>query len=226
MQNNIFLNGNINVKKIVDYLQRSDLKIGEKLPSERELSEILGVSRNSLREALKILQTLQVLEIRRGSGIYLLKTEFMPTNEGAGWLLTHKGDILNMLTVRETLDLRAIELIPEEQYSAIRTELKQCVKEVRQGKLTNEQLFQHDLEFHNIIRNAAGNEVLTNICISLTGNIYDERRILFANRMRMELSLEEHNHIANTFGTGDVNEVKQAYIAHFVSVRRSIEDVL
>ena len=76
---------------------------------------------------------------------------------------------------------------------------------------------------HNIIRRAANNDILLNICITLTGTIYDERRVLFTHTNYVEQSLWEHNQIANAFGSLDVNQVKQAYIAHLATTRSSIE---
>ena len=95
-----------------------------------------------------------------------------------------------------------------------RDEMKACIAAVRKTDMTNEDMLRHDLEFHNIIRRAANNDILLNICITLTGTIYDERRVLFTHTNYVEQSLWEHNQIANAFGSLDVNQVKQAYIAH------------
>lgn len=95
--------------------------------------------------------------------------------------MIHKDEILNILTVREALDLKAIDLIPEEDYPRLRDEMKACIAAVRKTDLTNEDMLRHDLEFHNIIRRAANNDILLNICITLTGTIYDERRVLFTH---------------------------------------------
>ena len=95
---------------------------------------------------------------------------------------------------------------------------------MRKTGLSNGELLQHDLEFHNIIRRASGNDILLNICVALTGNIYDERKVLFSQNQRIEQSLWEHNQIANAFGSNDINQIKQAYVAHMASTRASIEN--
>ncbi len=198
--------------------------MGDKLPPERELAEQLGISRNSLREALKVLEAMDVVEIRHGSGIfppegrYAARRRQLPLADDPA-----KDEILNILTVREALDLKAIDLIPEEDYPRLRDEMKACIAAVRKTDMTNEDMLRHDLEFHNIIRRAANNDILLNICITLTGTIYDERRVLFTHTNYVEQSLWEHNRIANAFGSLDVNQVKQAYIAHLATTRSSIE---
>ena len=164
-----------------------------------------------------------VVEIRHGSGIFLRKEDTQPDDGSSLWLMIHKDEILNILTVREALDLKAIDLIPEEDYPRLRDEMKACIAAVRKTDMTNEDMLRHDLEFHNIIRRAANNDILLNICITLTGTIYDERRVLFTHTNYVEQSLWEHNQIANAFGSLDVNQVKQAYIAHLATTRSSIE---
>ena len=214
---------NKNVRSLLAYISKKGFSVGGKLPPERELAEQLGISRNSLREALKVLEAMDVLEIRHGSGIFLRKEDTQPDDGSSLWLMIHKDEILNILTVREALDLKAIDLIPEEDYPRLRDEMKACIAAVRKTDLTNEDMLRHDLEFHNIIRRAANNDILLNICITLTGTIYDERRVLFTHTNYVEQSLWEHNQIANAFGSLDVNQVKQAYIAHLATTRSSIE---
>ena len=217
---------NKNVHRLLTYIADKGFALGERLPSERELAEQLGIGRNSLREALKVLEAMGVLEIRHGSGIFLRKLDVEPRDDSGMWLMIHKDEILHMITVRETLDLKAIDLIPEERYLSIREQLRDCVAAVRRTRCTNQDMLQHDLAFHNIIRKASGNDILMNICVLLTGTIYDERKVLFSRREYVERSLWEHMQIANTFGSGDVNQIKQAYIAHLTSTRLNIESVV
>ena len=217
---------NKNVHRLLTYIGDKGFALDERLPSERELAEQLGIGRNSLREALKVLEAMGVLEIRHGSGIFLRKLDVEPRDDSGMWLMIHKDEILHMITVRETLDLKAIDLIPEERYLSIRQELRECVAQVRRTHCTNQDMLQHDLAFHDIIRKASGNDILMNICVLLTGTIYDERKVLFSRREYVERSLWEHMQIANAFGSGDVNQIKQAYIAHLASTRLNIESVV
>lgn len=225
-QNNGFaFKENKNVHKLLTFIADKRFALNERLPSERELADQLGIGRNSLREALKVLEAMDVLEIRHGSGIFLRKLDVEPRDNSGIWLMIHKDEIFHMITVRETLDLKAIDLIPEDCYLEIRDQLKACIAAVRRTRRTNQDMLQHDLEFHNIIRKASGNDILMNICVLLTGTIYDERKVLFTRGEYVERSLWEHMQIANAFGSGDVNQIKQAYIAHLASTRSNIEHV-
>ncbi len=226
LYNGNLLKENKNLKTILEFIDSRNLSIDERLPSERELASEIGISRSSLREALKILQTLGIVEIKSNSGVYLRKKDFNPKKENAVfWLIVNKKQVINMLTVRETLDLRAIELIPEHMYPQMREELKAAIEKVKASPKTHEDMMAHDLAFHNIIRKASDNEILYNICNALTGNMYDERKALYLKSTRIEKSIQEHNRIANAFGSGNVNEVKLAYTEHLTSTRFSIESL-
>lgn len=222
--NNSMFKENQNVKKILNFISERNLEVGERLPAERELVKLIGIGRNSLREALKVLEAMGVVEIKYGSGTFLRKTDVSVNGDSAVWLLVHKQEVFNIISVREALDLKAIELIDESQYMKIRDELKKSLADVHKTDLSNKALLKHDLEFHNIIRSASNNDILLNICVALTGNIYDERQVLFEKEWYIEQALKEHLQIANAFGSGDINQIKQAYIAHLTSTRLSIEN--
>lgn len=223
MSNSMFKE-NQNVKKILNFISERGFTEGERLPAERELVKLIGIGRNSLREALKVLEAMGVVEIRCGSGTFLRKTDVSVSGDSAVWLLLHKQEVFNIISVREALDLKAIDLIEESQYMEIRDQLKKSVMDVQKTDLSNSALLKHDLEFHNIIRSASNNDILLNICVALTGNIYDERQVLFEKEWYIKQSLKEHMQIANAFGSGDINQIKQAYVAHLTSTRLSIED--
>ena len=139
--------------------------------------------------------------------------------------MVHNSALSNSFFFFFFLDLRAIDLIPPRDYPAVERRLQETLDALEGVAPVGEALLDHDLEFHNIIRRASGNELLLNICVALTGNLYDERRVLFGRKDRVELSLREHAQIARAFGQGDAALVKQAYAAHLASTRASIEAV-
>jgi GntR family transcriptional repressor for pyruvate dehydrogenase complex len=214
------------VQSILDIIKSDGYDIDDRLPPERILAKVLGVSRNTLRGALRILQTLGLLEIRRGSGTFVRRVDFFPDDNMKLWLRTHRSEISDMLTVREALELKAVELIPERMYMEIRGQLKRNVALQEQAKDDATRLLHLDMTFHNIIRKNSGNELLLNICKNITElGIFDERKALFQNQQRAEVSINEHLLIANAFSSMDVNQIKMACIAHFTSTRLYVLNV-
>lgn len=213
------------VRQILEYVKTSDCRLDDRLPSERHFAQLLEISRNSLREAMKTLQALGVIEIKRGSGIYLRKTDFDADGNATLWLVVHRDEILDVLTVRETLELRAVELIPVDQYPRIAGLLRHCLDRVElSGDL--EELRRHDISFHDIFRRAAANKILFDICAGLNSSLYDERRALFTLPGRMRQSTLEHRRIQDGFAAGSRDAVRQAVAEHLASTRKSIQDAI
>jgi GntR family transcriptional regulator, transcriptional repressor for pyruvate dehydrogenase complex len=97
------------MKAVADYVHRADLKPGDKLPTERELCAALDVGRSTVREVIRQLQALGVVESRKGSGTYLLR----PVSAGTihvplAFDTTHLRDVLlQTLDVRRGLEVEA-----------------------------------------------------------------------------------------------------------------------
>ncbi|MCD8349499.1 MAG: FCD domain-containing protein [Planctomycetaceae bacterium] len=214
------------VRLILDYVRAHSCGLDERLPSERQFAHLLDISRNSLREAMKTLQALGVIEIKRGSGIYLRKKDFNPHDHASLWLLIHRTEILDILTVRETLDMRAIDLVPLEKYLDVAAQLRDCLDHIDPTPSGVDALRQHDLAFHTIVRLAAGNKVLYDICNSLNGSIYDERRALFSIPGQMRRCVADHRRIMECYFSGSRDAVYQAMSDHLFGVRQAIENAM
>jgi GntR family transcriptional repressor for pyruvate dehydrogenase complex len=208
------------MRKILELIKNQGFQVGDRLPSERELAQNFSVSRNMLREALKVLQTLGILKIKQGSGIFVRQVEFNPRDNVALWLNAYGTVISDILIVREALEMKAIELIPKSIFMDIQNLLKQSVIQQEQSENDMQRLLELDLEFHNIIRKSSGNELLYNICADITDlGILEDRRAVYLDQNRAALSISEHRAIVNAFSSMDVDQIKTACRSHFTSVR-------
>ncbi len=109
------------ISKIKDMLIRGELKAGDRLPPEKELSERLGLSRSSLREAVKALELIRVLDVRRGDGTYVTSLDAKLLNEAVAFVVDLHQDrsILELFEVRRILEpatahLAAGKITPDE----------------------------------------------------------------------------------------------------------------
>ena len=89
--------------KIEEKILDGEIKVGEKLPSEINFSKMLGVSRNVLREALRVLKEWGLIEIKPGSGAYVCKPEFNSLQSNINRLV-----ILNDVDIKEFFELRSL----------------------------------------------------------------------------------------------------------------------
>ena len=125
---------------------------GDKLPSERDLANMLNVSRPSIREAMIALEVSGVIEVRTGSGIYVCRDQSVPiADEGVG-----PFEILEMrLLVEPAACALAAERITNEQLAR----LQQLYRELERSNGT-QQMEAFDEQFHNLIGEATENTAI------------------------------------------------------------------
>lgn len=138
-------------------------KPGDRLPPESELSEQLGLSRSSLREAVKALSLIRVLEVRRGDGTYVAPLGPEMIYDALTFLteLYQDASAKEALSVRRLLEAGAVRgavaNIRESQLAALKAELESA------DTTSIESLVDHDTRFHGLIAEASGNGYLASI---------------------------------------------------------------
>lgn len=211
--------GNILFDKMVDLIKNGNYQRGDRLPTERELSAQLEVNRNSLREILKSLQTMGVLDIRQGSGIYFLDAEPLNQDSMSLWISLNKESIRNVYVVRETLETKAFELTPEEDYPVVAKRLRECLDQFDPINSTVEEFIKFDREFHNIIVEASNNDVLAAVYNELSTVIFEERQYRASIQERRERSYAEHQTVAAAFMSCNPEFIRQVLKAHSESAQ-------
>ena len=131
---------------------------GEKIPSENELVKMLGVSRISVREVLKQLVSLGLLEARQGEGTFVKRLEadsYM--NELLPLMVLNRENILELIKYREIIEVGAIALAVERADDSDIQALEENIKIHEQCKDVQEKAAQVDLDFHLLIAKASKN---------------------------------------------------------------------
>src|SRR5437764_4226072 len=142
---------------------------GDRLPKESELAAELGLSRNSLREAVRALSQLRVLEVRQGDGTYVSSLEPGVLLESTGFishLLLGETEI-ELYEVRRILEAAAASLAAGRIDAQERLDLGQSLERMRAAQSV-EELVEADVAFHAVIAKATGNTVLTSFLASLS----------------------------------------------------------
>lgn len=146
------------------------LRPGDRLPPEKELSEHLGLSRSSLREAVKALEVIRVLDVRRGDGTYVTSLEPHLLLEAMSFVVDlHQDDsILEIFAVRRMLEPQATALAARAASDEAIADIGSLLGELGEDP-DIEQLIAHDIDFHNRIAQSAGNAYLASLLESLSG---------------------------------------------------------
>ncbi|MEV6212695.1 FadR/GntR family transcriptional regulator [Kitasatospora sp. NPDC051914] len=158
------------IEKIKAMIVSGELRPGERLPKEADLAERLGLSRSSLREAVKALSVIRVLDVRQGDGTYVTSLEPDVLLDTLGFIVDfHQDDtVLEFLEVRRILEPAATAIaadrMSDEEIAAL--------EEVLAGlgaDASLEELIDNDLEFHRRIAAGSGNGVLSSLIDGLYG---------------------------------------------------------
>jgi GntR family transcriptional repressor for pyruvate dehydrogenase complex len=158
------------IEKIKTMIVTGELGPGSKLPREADLAERLGLSRNSLREAVKALSLINVLDVRQGDGTYVTSLEPGLLLEAMGFVIDfHQDDtVLEFLEVRRILEPAAAAMAATVMSDGDRTALRATLEELEESP-TVEALVANDLKFHRLIAAGSGNTVLCSVLEGLSG---------------------------------------------------------
>jgi GntR family transcriptional regulator, transcriptional repressor for pyruvate dehydrogenase complex len=206
------------LQQVRNLIRRSGLKPGMKLPPERILAAQLKVGRPALREAIKALSILDVLESRRGDGTYVKSLEGL-SPEGTPKIaaLDPAFDMIELLEVRKMIEPRAAALAAaratEKQLREIKEEL--VIQESHPENYTLLEL--HDYRFHDAIVSAAGNQILEELANMLAPQLIKSRQFT-ARRTYSAKVLEQHRTIFEAIRLGESELAEQAMKEHLQSV--------
>lgn len=152
------------IEKIKAMIVSGELRPGARLPKEADLAERLGLSRNSLREAVKALSLIRILDVRQGDGTYVTSLEPTLLLDALGFVVDfHQDDsVLEFLEVRRILEpaasAMAARVMSEEDIAGLRQILDSLGEDP-----SLEELIANDLEFHRAIAAGSGNTVLCSL---------------------------------------------------------------
>jgi GntR family transcriptional regulator, transcriptional repressor for pyruvate dehydrogenase complex len=158
------------ISKIKEMIVSGALRPGDRLPKEADLAERLGLSRNSLREAVKALSMIRVLDVRQGDGTYVTSLEPQLLLDLLGFVVDFHTDdaVMQFLEVRRLLEPAATALAAQ-RMSADDIEKLQAVLDELGAEPSIEALVANDLEFHRRIAAGAGNPVLSSLLDGISG---------------------------------------------------------
>jgi GntR family transcriptional repressor for pyruvate dehydrogenase complex len=208
-------------REIERYIRDNRLQPGDTLPSERDLCTQLAASRPSLREALRMLELVGLVETRRGGRTVVGTFDLRLLTEWVGRSLpTTERTIRDLLDVREALEVRAIELaavrISDEDLALLEENLARTKAKLDRG----EEVLDEDVEFHDTALRATGNVVLERFSDVIAGLLRDFRKQVLSGARGGPGMLRQHREIYLALVDGDAERAAQAMGAHLTSVSK------
>jgi len=216
------------ILKIKDMILAGELRPGDRLPPEKLLSERLGLSRSSMREAVKALEVIRVLDVRRGDGTYVTSLEPQLLLEAMSFILDLHDDssVLELFAVRRILEPAAVALaatrLTPDDIAGLRAQL-----EAVDESTSVEGLVAHDLSFHGAITTAANNAYLSTLIESLSSHTVRARiwRGL-TQENSVPRTLGEHHAIVDALERGDAALAQALTVVHISGVEQWLHDAI
>lgn len=212
-------------RQIEDAIRNGDFAPGERLPSERELVETFGVSRVSVREAIRSLEAIGLVSVYQGRGAFVTDRRSGLGEPMARWLEIHRGEVLELLGVRGALDAYAAELAVEYHDPAklaTIAEASSAFAAAANDGATTEELVPLDVDFHMAIAEASGNRLLYDLLSDLHSYLTESRYLALVPKGRPAQSAAEHALIVDAIEAGDATRARFATARHIASVREVV----
>ena len=186
---------------------------GTRLPREADLAKQLGLSRNSLREAVRALSLARVLEVRQGDGTFVssLEAEELLAPALSATHLLRGRTVLELFQVRRMLEPEAAAMADAGVIAALGRELER----MHLAGDRADELVEADAAFHDVIAGAPGNGVLQALLRSLSTRTVRARLWHgLADRDALDLARQEHARIYEAIAAGDADLARAATLVH------------
>lgn len=211
-------------QSLKEFIVASEMKAGDPIPTEMELSEKLGISRTAIREGLKGLEALGILEVRHGIGRFLRKFNFEAILDNLSYSLEMNiRDFRDVLDVRITLEssflVRELDNFTPQDISLLRERLANMEQMVLNG-VEEKELIQAHTSFHLELYRHSDNSLLLNL-IRIFSTI--QRNLTLINRYRTEdktMFIEHHRRLIEAIELHDPRLVQERLMDHFAEAMR------
>jgi GntR family transcriptional regulator, transcriptional repressor for pyruvate dehydrogenase complex len=217
------------IERIRDRIASGDWGPGMRLPREAELAKELGLSRSSLREAVRALSLARVLEVRQGDGTYVSSLEAVDLLEPtvSATRLLRGRTVLELFEVRRMLEPEAAAIAALRADDELKSRLRLELDRMFDAGDRVEDLVEADTAFHDVIAQAPGNAVLRSLLQSLSTSTVRARLWHgIADRAALDLARAEHSRIYEAILAGDPDLARAATTMHIASNERWLKEHL
>jgi len=214
------------VQHLREMIHRGELRPGDRLPSERDLAKLLGVSRPTLRVAICSLAAVGVLRSRQGAGTFVVQDEDPPSlDSGPLRLMASLRGFTSaeMFEARRALEMAVAGLAAEhttaDQLASMAEELAGMYASLDEP----EQYLVHDMRFHQVIAAASGNRILTALMNMVATILLDVRSKTVKRARDLRESAEMHRQIYRAIRNRNPEAAREAMRQHLVLAQRAQE---
>jgi len=213
------------VQQIHHLIQKGRLKQGDQLPTERELVDTFKVSRASVREAIRYLESMKLVESRQGNGTYVIaSSEEALVQPLASTLFLEKDNLMDIFSIRKIIEPQVAELAAEKATASEMNELEEILQEQARNLAEGLNLTKTDSEFHNLLIQTAKNRVLEKLLLAILDLLEQTREKYLQVEGRAQKSLKGHQEILSAIKARNPVAARKAMRHHLEEVEHILFD--
>ncbi|WP_443129242.1 FadR/GntR family transcriptional regulator [Gracilibacillus sp. D59] len=200
-------------RRLLDYIFSGSIQPGDRLPAERQLQDALGVGRSAIREAIKVLTVLGILEVKQGDGTYLKRADSGLLLESIEWgLLLGENRVQDIIEVRKEIEVPIARLAAERCTDNELEELKVILDKLKVS--TIDDFVELDINFHMKIAQMSKNTVFIGILSSIQSLLRTWIKLVIEDAGETQFSYNDHYNIYQALSHKDSNESVKAMESH------------
>ena len=214
------------VQQLREMIHRGELRPGDRLPPERDLARMLGVSRPTLRAGIRTLSAIGILQSRQGAGTFVVEADGSPALDGNPLRLMaslHGFTNDEMFEARLAIEMDVAGLAAEratgEQLAAMSEEVAEMFAALDQP----EEYLVHDMRFHQTIAAASGNRILTALMNMIATILFEARSKTVHRALDLKESAEMHRQIYRCIRDRNPEAAREAMREHLLHSKEAQE---
>jgi len=204
------------LERLRAYVEEGGLRAGDRLPTERELAERLGISRASVKQAIVVLEVQGLVEVRQGGGMRLLRDSL--DTEPVDRLMERRRRLPDVLDAREALETKLAELAAERRTDDDLAALEQALHWMEDEIATGRHGIEGDRRFHAAVTAAAHSPLLAEFMRSISEQIAESRAESLRQPGRPKRSFAQHRKILDAIAEGRSKAAAAAMRRHVRTV--------
>ena len=211
------------VEQIFKSIKNNELKPGDKLPSEMELTKIFNVSRGTIREAMKYLENFGFISINPGSGTFINKTGFdLFLKKTAAFMFMGTNELKDLMEIRKLLEVYGVGQAARNANAEDITLIEKEIIEMELNIRDERKFIEHDINFHMLINKCSKNMFLGKIVEPIRFFYLQQQINAIKNPGVTKKSLNYHKKIWEAIKNKDVEEAKKEMSDHLENVEEII----
>lgn len=213
------------VGQIYQLIRDGELNPGDRLPPERELAQILGVSRASVREAMRLLDMKGLIVVRPGAGTFITEDAIEAIVQAFSSLLEGNNAAGDVFEMRLLLEPHVVSLAAERATEGDVTEMERILN-AQEGEIDDGGTgVEHDAQFHFAISEATKNVALITVTHAISDILSQSREDELLSPERSRLSLQSHRQILSAIERKDPTEAEAAMHRHIADIDKEVHDL-